>query len=417
MANSYINYLFPDEDFCLFVDYPHQKYIFPIILYNHLTNCTCTLKFLLKNYKYYKYVLSDYFTNFIRQLATTPHTICFDEWNVDDFVYLSKCPNESWFLMQKEICNLENSTSFLKKSGQIIDILDFEKLQQLLFYILNVWIIQIMCFIGFCLNLLIVLVVRKYSKTELKDNFYVFMSLNAKFNCFYCLIYTLNLMTVCLEYNGIFCSSLYSTYLSQFVKIYIINYIGECVKFCSNMTYLFMTLSRYLLINKNPSNLLKKFSNSSIKSRVIFTILSSFLFNLVKAIELQINNGEDEYNDNYPTFPRLNNLNLSLKLELLGIFLLLRSLFNWIIFSLLNGFIEALILIKLRRELKEKRSRLQRLNGENFVKNKKHMESLKEDENRKKKLISMILLNGLINIIFRSSEMTNPLFSNYKFLN
>ena len=48
------SYAFPDEDFCLFKDFPHAKLVFPIINTRQtLPYCTCTLAYLLQYSKYY----------------------------------------------------------------------------------------------------------------------------------------------------------------------------------------------------------------------------------------------------------------------------------------------------------------------------------------------------------------------------
>lgn len=42
-------YEFPDEDFCLFRNFPHQKLVFPIIESKTNLDCTCTLLYLIQN--------------------------------------------------------------------------------------------------------------------------------------------------------------------------------------------------------------------------------------------------------------------------------------------------------------------------------------------------------------------------------
>lgn len=43
------SYEYPDEDFCLFKNFPHEKLVFPIIHSRESLNCSCTLLWLLKN--------------------------------------------------------------------------------------------------------------------------------------------------------------------------------------------------------------------------------------------------------------------------------------------------------------------------------------------------------------------------------
>ncbi|RNA27383.1 hypothetical protein BpHYR1_002590 [Brachionus plicatilis] len=44
-------YDYPDEDFCKFIHLPHNNFVFPVIYSKPNLNCTCTLAWLLLNYK------------------------------------------------------------------------------------------------------------------------------------------------------------------------------------------------------------------------------------------------------------------------------------------------------------------------------------------------------------------------------
>ena len=46
-------YEFPDEDLCLFKDFPHAQLVLPIILQKEPLKCTCTLKWLEIQFKMY----------------------------------------------------------------------------------------------------------------------------------------------------------------------------------------------------------------------------------------------------------------------------------------------------------------------------------------------------------------------------
>jgi hypothetical protein len=49
---EYQKYPFPDEDFCMFSDCPHEKVIMPCINYN-VPKCTNKIKWLIQNYELY----------------------------------------------------------------------------------------------------------------------------------------------------------------------------------------------------------------------------------------------------------------------------------------------------------------------------------------------------------------------------
>ena len=46
-------YTFPDSDLCLFKNFPHSKWVFPVIYSKPDLDCSCTLLFLIQYYKYY----------------------------------------------------------------------------------------------------------------------------------------------------------------------------------------------------------------------------------------------------------------------------------------------------------------------------------------------------------------------------
>ena len=43
-----LDYTYPEEDFCLFKDFPHTQLVFPIIDSLHIHVCTCTLSWIVK---------------------------------------------------------------------------------------------------------------------------------------------------------------------------------------------------------------------------------------------------------------------------------------------------------------------------------------------------------------------------------
>jgi hypothetical protein len=48
-------YELPDEDFCLFKNFPHSKWVFPVIKAKPGLECSCTLVWLVQYYKYYSF--------------------------------------------------------------------------------------------------------------------------------------------------------------------------------------------------------------------------------------------------------------------------------------------------------------------------------------------------------------------------
>jgi hypothetical protein len=62
----------------------------------------------------------------------------------------------------------------------------------------------IACMIGFLLNYLIIRTIKNNEK-ELKEGLFIYMAINSRFNCAYCLIYMLNLLNECLVVDSVYC--------------------------------------------------------------------------------------------------------------------------------------------------------------------------------------------------------------------
>ena len=67
-------YVYPDEDLCLFAQFPHDRFIFPILVPGMMLDCTCTLKWLESLSDKFKKIISlsnDYSTFYESQFVTT----------------------------------------------------------------------------------------------------------------------------------------------------------------------------------------------------------------------------------------------------------------------------------------------------------------------------------------------------------
>jgi hypothetical protein len=92
------------------------------------------------------------------------------------------------------------------------------------------------CFIGLVLNIHTIRTIKKNEKSELKEDFYIYMSFNSKFNCIYCSIYLFYPIHLCNQYkNDYFCSTIFNSLLAQYYKIYFEVYLGESIRMCSNI--------------------------------------------------------------------------------------------------------------------------------------------------------------------------------------
>lgn len=108
-----------------------------------------------------------------------------------------------------------------------------------------------LCILGLFNSLLVILLLKNKSKKSLfKEVMYKHILLNTIFNMAYSFISLLGLLNTCLFYgSNIYCSHAYQTYSGQYFKIIGIDFVGSVLKFCGNVSYLFYSFSRYILVS------------------------------------------------------------------------------------------------------------------------------------------------------------------------
>jgi hypothetical protein len=135
--------------------------------------------------------------------------------------------------------------------------------------------------VGFYLNWKIIETIKYNKRKELKEDFYKYMSVNAKFNCLYCIILVFYPMTSCTwRASYYFCSTIFTSQFVQYYKIVMIAYFGETFKMCANISYLMMTLNRYLLIGKDHVRWLVAVAKLEFKWVIRGSFLVSAIVNL-----------------------------------------------------------------------------------------------------------------------------------------
>jgi hypothetical protein len=277
------------------------------------------------------------------------------------------------------------------------------------------------CMIGLFLNWKIIQTIRKNKKKDLKEDFYKYMSTNAKFNCIYCVVFVFYPMTRCswrLSYY--FCSSIFTTYIVQYYKIVMMAYFGEVIKMCANCSYLMMTLNRYLLVGKDHAHWLSTIAKLEFKWVVRGLLLVSALINIGHGWEFQAGDSlamlasfSDTYDlvngNSYSDYPQANHDLWYFIYSIVCFFI------NFGFFFVLNTGIEVKMVRRMHKELKEKRERHDRMNAEKLCpsvdvtdsaeKNFEKSKIEKEDMIKERNVIKMVVYNGILNFILRVPEI------------
>jgi hypothetical protein len=277
-------YTYPNEDLCLFKDFPHLNLVYPIIESGKKLECTCTLLWLQIYAHHYskKIKLSyDYSYNYLDDsfLLMNKH---------ETFIYCNKTSTSinsttCDFDRRFNNCNLSKiiSNTFNLFNNDVNVFYFIKWLQFILLIILQ----PILALFGILTNSLSILCIRnKSKKTNFKDPMYKHIVLNSIFNISFCFITLFKLVNSCLFYNGHspFCSSLYMTLTAQYFKIIVTFYMSDVIKICSNLTYISFTLLRFIRISNLIKNVsfIKSFVHIRIRLYFVLLILFSCLCNL-----------------------------------------------------------------------------------------------------------------------------------------
>jgi hypothetical protein len=259
-------YSYPDEDFCIFVQFPQRNFIIYFLMFPSITQCTSTIRY----YNYFTQnmtLLFEYFPD-----AALVFSICKNYMNgtLDFAPIISNC-NMSHFR--------ESGTSHAE-SYQVEYL--FEFVEDILIFIA----IPAACAIGLFLNILVVRAVYQNQQKDLKDDFYQYMSLNSKFNCLYCIIFLFYPVNSCVDImTGYFCSSIRKSYVTQLYKIVLVAFFGETFKMCSNISFILMNVNRYMLIGREHNATFEKISKWNMNWVIAVTVFTSILANIAHSFQ------------------------------------------------------------------------------------------------------------------------------------
>ena len=288
-------YEYPDEDFCLFKHFPHERLVFPALIFSKKMNCSCTMSFLVQNNLLFwnepNEVFNDkeylYYHNY---LALTNYNATFQYCSSQMYNSTAKSCD---FVRMIDNCNRTNFESATVSSFFLRNDTDVHFLIIWVKFILLILLKPLFCLVAVVTNVLVILVItNKKQKKLFKDLMYKLIILNAVFNICYSAIMALKLLNECLFYTStIFCSSVYQWHLSQYVKIIIVQFLGNTFKTCSSLSYIAFSFSRFILVNeKNKRNkYFQRFIQLSMKKFIVCFILLGGLLSFYKLFQYRVN--------------------------------------------------------------------------------------------------------------------------------
>jgi len=223
--NGFVDeYKYPDEDFCLFRQFPHENYVFPLTKFCY---SSCTFAWL---YQYHNYFKLDWMP--ICQVKECNFTELF-----------SKCVKQ---IYPVEIGQMRADFYYLNDYNYKLKYYDF---------IISILIYPIVCLLGVISNLLNIIVLRNRTyKKDFRERLYKLMLFNSCVNFSICLIFLLSLMIKCIDPVGSFCIvGIVTKRIYRYILLTMTNYFANVLKTVSNLISLSIALDRYVLSSARPN--------------------------------------------------------------------------------------------------------------------------------------------------------------------
>ena len=336
-------YKYPNEDLCLFKDFPHSHLVVPILKPRESISCTCTVKWLQMYLEKYETYLT--LTNNFKLFAN------------EENVFTKICDTDS------TECDFNNSfkkcdLSLEKHHHEITD-KDLYYTIKWLQYVLLVALQPLFGIVGLIHNILILLTVKKIKKNIIKEPMYNYIHMNATFNILCCIVMNLSLVNTCINYNthSVYCSSVYTDKWAQYFKIVVQHFIGNVFRTCMNVSYLFISLSRFISVsNLKEKKYFKNISHLNYKLFLFVLLVFAVLISLFKIFQYDVNtlyDMEEFPSEFYSEFRCLYDMYKS-KCVLFDILKLINKSFNDIFFFLINIFLDFLMLKHFNKEIEHK---------------------------------------------------------------
>ena len=389
--------VFPDEDFCLYKDFPVNQLV--VILeyctYKHQSGIlnrkiTCTYLWITRSYKY----LVDFYDMGIIK-ASMDNLL-----NSSDYKSISNCNFEKMM----ELCN---KSSFAAKN--ILTYFELGEVMKMAEIIINI-LSYILSIFGIVTNLLIIVTISsKKNREEFKTcKHYNYLRLNSICSCLILLIRFISWLNQCIYPFQVFCPLIRKTVFMQYFKIIVEEVLMTALKFMNNFTYIGFAFNRISLIGKDHNKLVKFMSDLGIKKYIGVTLLISIVLSVIKFFEFDINTGQ--HFESYPiSYEYLNLINSDSHQNFTVYILnLISDSFNYFIFLIVNFAIDIGMIVKLRETLNEKLEK----SKEYSSKVQQEKRSV-ENETAIDKTRSMIIWNISLNLILKLPAISYSIFHLY----
>lgn len=373
LSNKYNHYAY-DKDFCLFVDFPFEQLIFfitPIwedkLIHKSHIPYACTELWLFQYFKDTKQAYS--YSRRTKKLNASNFTAC----DFDHRVSLCKKTN---FQANK-----------LSHSAEALTAYDYLQIFQTVSLILR----SVIGALGIVTNLIsCYVIVHNIHMEFMRDKHYMYMVLHCVSNIIICLIELVILMNECEYPFSFFCSSIRKFVAIQYVKIIFGEFLDNTCRLVSNFTFFAFSLCRMSKVGKKHDKFTVFISDLSVKKYMSAVILLSGSMSVCKALEFKINSDYPEFTYPISFFqnPHLSGWQYTSVYIFIAVINVLHNLINYFIFVIVHLIVDIVLVTRLWRVIKEKEEKMTKYSEK----------TQKENEESKRRVILMVILNSTVNL-------------------
>ena len=394
--------VFPEEDFCIYKEYPFDQMVFTYQQANECKNNeTCEfLKIINPSYSCTYLWINQYYHLF-------RYTSASDSIKNNLFVFLNsnsyKNRNNCDFKRRLSLCN--QSDFHLKSIWGPHDFFILNKKIHISVKILT----YLVSLFSIVTNILVIRIIfAKHNKHVFKDfKHYTYLGLISIFSLSISMIEILAWLSECFYPFQVFCLGVHKTVVAQLFKMIFKESIVITLRFMSNLCYIAFAFCRISLISQNNGAFIKFLSKLPIWKYALFSLVISLTFSWIKYFKYSINFSQGELN--YPIWNErdISTLGADLPgiLDFYMVFNVISDLLNYLVFVIVSFCVDLAMLVKLRSTVNESLERIKKMGS-----NDKQMEKKKSDlEETMKKSIRMVVLNTSIGLVFKLPLVFLPL--------
>jgi hypothetical protein len=359
------DYMYPEEDFCIFLNFPHENYVLTLF-----DTCfkSCTFRWLIQYKNFFR--LPFYF-------------------ECEQFKYCN-------FSQMIQLCRLldkRQNYSLGQENADLYLLYDQNYKNKFYDFVLSIILIPSISIFAICTNLLNILVLSNRNFKELKKRLFRKMLISSYINVIICLVQIFGISIKCIDPLSYYCMFLFiANKKTRYAGLVIYIYLGNVLRTCSKLFQISIAFDRFVLSTDSKKRNLQKIVKIQVKSLLIFTLFTSSFLNLIKIFEYEFDLQETVYEQFKFPFIFKYYFNLNFFYSYLN---LLNIIVNNICLFLIQFYLDVSLLWFVHKSIKNKEKLFK--NKRNFQKDKKCV--------TEKKIKIMIVLNGFFMFVLHIPDL------------